>query len=75
MCFFNNKRGLKSVDVKNLFLFLLQLKAPIDYDALTSDQFDVTVRVSDGTRSVNVQGSITVQPVNEHTPVFTQSEH
>ncbi|XP_052781279.1 protocadherin Fat 4-like isoform X2 [Mya arenaria] len=49
----------------------LKLKSPIDYDTVASSQFDLTIRVSDGTRSVYVTGTVLVTGVNEHSPVFT----
>ncbi|KAL3853661.1 hypothetical protein ACJMK2_017186 [Sinanodonta woodiana] len=51
---------------------ILQLKNVIDYEGGTV-KFDLIITVSDGTRSVQVKGSIVVTDVNEATPVFTNS--
>ncbi|KAK3610536.1 hypothetical protein CHS0354_008971, partial [Potamilus streckersoni] len=51
---------------------ILQLKNVIDYEGGTI-KFDLIITVSDGTRSVQVKGSVVVTDVNEATPVFTNS--
>ncbi|KAH3880457.1 hypothetical protein DPMN_004371, partial [Dreissena polymorpha] len=49
----------------------LVLKNQIDYDVVTQWQYDLHITVSDGTYSVVVKGSVIVNAVNEHTPIFT----
>ncbi|KAK7485090.1 hypothetical protein BaRGS_00023630, partial [Batillaria attramentaria] len=51
---------------------VLELAGALDYDGGTT-RYDLTITVSDGTNSVDVVGSVTVAPVNEAPPVFSQT--
>ena len=51
---------------------VVRLISGLDYDAGTHVYY-VTVSVSDGVTTIDVPGTITVNPVNENAPVFTNS--
>lgn len=51
----------------------LKLIAQIDYDTVVSNQFGVVIDVSDGKSTLQLQGSIVVTGVNEHSPLFSQT--
>lgn len=50
----------------------LTLKALVDYD-LGTRSYDLTVAASDGTNTENIQVTVNISPVNDGTPVFTNS--
>ena len=50
---------------------ILQLQSTLDYDAGgATRQYDLTIRVSDGSNELHVEGSVLVSPINEDTPTF-----
>ena len=44
----------------------------VDYDSATTS-YDLVIRVSDSTNNVDVPVSVSLSPVNEATPAFSQS--
>ena len=44
----------------------------VDYDSATTS-YDLVIRVSDSTNNVDVPVSVSLSPVNEATPTFSQS--
>ena len=44
----------------------------VDYDSATTS-YDLVIRVSDSTNNVDVPVSVSLSPINEATPTFSQS--
>ena len=51
----------------------LELVGALDFDAGTR-QHDLQITVNDGTNIIVVSGSVTVNPINEASPIYTASE-
>lgn len=45
----------------------------VDFDAGTRE-YPVTIRVSDGTNTLDVDGTFSITGVNEHTPAFASGK-
>ena len=48
------------------------MHAVVDYDSATTS-YDLVIRVSDSTNNVDVPVSVSLSPINEATPTFSQS--
>ncbi|KAK2185389.1 hypothetical protein NP493_238g00006 [Ridgeia piscesae] len=63
-----NTANVFSIDVNGV----LKTATLVDYDSVTTS-YDLVIRVSDSTNNVDVPVSVSLSPVNEATPTFSQS--
>ena len=54
------------------YVYATFMSQVVDYDSATTS-YDLVIRVSDSTNNVDVPVSVSLSPVNEATPAFSQS--